>query len=392
MVLFAFDGFSISKLLITSLLWLSAIISIYYFIRGYKKIKLFIPKYTYRIILLIIGVNLIAIVKSLLFDDRAITTLFGNIYTSLALFTPFFIIFSFDKTNLSRLYKYFIFSLKAGTVFFIIFFVDNRFINIKQLMLLVDLFLPVIFLITTIIILPKSSKSLIFISVLMLFYISFVMSSRTMMIREVLLLVLVLLLYSRKYFKTKMGLRIFFLSLSIPIYLLVNSISTGESSFEQNLSSISNEEFNSDTRTFLYIEVFEDLLTNDALIFGKGANGTYYSNFFFKTGNDADNRLTVEVGMLSVLLKTGVVGVILYFLLVLNAIYHSLFKSRNLFVAGIGLMLSVHFILLFVGNAMSLSSYNIYIWFFIGICLSKEIRNMSNPEIKALLLSKKFKK
>jgi hypothetical protein len=389
MVLFAFDGLSISKLLITSLLWLSVSISIYCFIKSYKKTKLLIPKYAFRILLLIIVVNLIAIIKSLLFDDRAITTLFGNVYTSLALLSPFCIIFSFEKTNLSRLHKYFIFSLKAGIVFFITFFVISSGLNIQQLRVLNELMLPVIFLITIIIIIPKSSKYLIFVSVLMLFYVAFIMSNRTMIIREVILLVLMLFLYSMKYFKTKMSLRIFFLSLSIPIYLLINSISSGQSAIEQNLSSISDQDLSSDTRTFLYTEVFEDLLINDALIFGKGANGTYYSNFFNQTGGDTDTRLTVEVGMLSVLLKTGLVGVILYFLLILNAVYHSLFKSRNLFVKGIGLMLGIHFILLFVENIISYSSYNIYIWFFIGICLSKEMRNMSNPEIKALLLSKK---
>ena len=389
MVFFAFDGLTISKLFTTSLLWLSVTISVYCFIKRYKKIKLFIPKYAFRILLLIIVVNLIAIIKSLLFDDRAITTLFGNIYTSLALLMPFSINFSFDKTNLPRLHKYFILSLKGGIVFFITFFVISRSINIQQLRLLNELFLPVIFLITTIIILPKSSKYLIFVSFLMLSYVAFLMSNRTMMIREVILLVLMLFLYSIKYFKAKMSLRIFFLSLSIPIYLLINSISTGQSVIQQNLSSISDQELRSDTRTFLYKEVFDDLLINDALIFGKGANGTYYSDFFNQTGGDTDTRLTVEVGLLSVLLKTGLVGVILYFSLILNAVYHSLFKSRNLFVIGIGLMLGIHFILFFVENIISYSSYNIYIWFFIGICLSKELRNMSNPEIKALLLSKK---
>lgn len=385
MVVFSLDGISISKLFLTSLLWLSFLISVYFFVKNYRKINFFVPKNSFTVLLLIISVNTIAIIRSLYFDDGRITTLFGNTYTSLALLTPFFIVFAINKNNLFRIHKLFIFSIKMGIVFFVAFFLFSGQPNIQQLRILSELFLPVIFLTVTLIFEFKSTKRLILFSLVLLFIVASLMSNRTMIIREVMLLLSMFYLYSIKYSKTKISLRIFFISLSIPIYLLLNSIDSGQSFFEETLSSISDEQIGTDTRTFLYAEVFEDLKTNNALIFGKGANGTYYSDFFNQTQRDTDNRLTVEVGLLGILLKTGLVGVILYFLIIITAVYYSLFKSRNFFITGIGLMLGVHFILLFVENLISFSSYNIYIWFFIGICLSKEMRNMSNQEIKALI-------
>jgi len=139
----------------------------------------------------------------------------------------------------------------------------------------------------------------------------------------------------------------------------------------------------------LYFEVFKDLLENNQLITGKGASGTYYSEYFRTAEGDSDTRLTVEVGLLAILLKGGLIAVFINLLILFIAIYLAFFRSKNFYVIGVGYMLFIHTIILFIENLSSFSSYNFIIWIFIGVCLSKEIRNLSNQQIKNILFNEK---
>jgi O-antigen ligase len=79
-----------------------------------------------------------------------------------------------------------------------------------------------------------------------------------------------------------------------------------------------------DTRTFLYHEVFQDLKINRAFVFGKGLNATYESEAF-----QTFERPMVEVGFLQILMKTGIVGVLLYLLTIISAIFRALGRSNS---------------------------------------------------------------
>jgi len=121
------------------------------------------------------------------------------------------------------------------------------------------------------------------------------------------------------------------------------------------------------------------------MIIGKGANGRYYSDYFSTVEGDSPIRLNIEVGFLGLLLKGGMIAVILNLMLLIIAIYHAFFKSKNIFIVSIGFILLVHTILLFVENVISYSNYNFIIWYFIGICLSQKIRMLNNNQIKVIL-------
>ena len=392
MVIFKLDGFSISKLLITGFVWLSVGIAIHAFLKNYKKLRDSFPRFAFNILWLLIIWNLINIFRGLYSDSSAITTLFGNIYTSLALLVPVIIVFSIKKVNLKRLSYYFFLLLKIGILLFTLFFVfSGGALDVTQLKILNLLFLPLVFLITTIYFERKNNKLIILTVALLLFYVAYASSSRTMMLRELLLITGLIPLYFYRKFHFKWILKATFILLIVPFIFIQSSIDTGESAIQKNLSSVSDDEMSTDTRTFLYMEVYEDLADNNQLLLGKGANGTYYSNYFNTAEGDSDTRLTVEVGVLSILLKSGLVGVTLYLLLLFTAIYYAFFRSNNYYVVGIGLMLFIYVLLLFIENLISYSSHNLFIWFFIGICLSKEIRNMSNIEIKIILKTKKYK-
>jgi len=134
-----------------------------------------------------------------------------------------------------------------------------------------------------------------------------------------------------------------------------------------------------DTRTFLYYEVFQDLKTNNAFLFGKGLDGGYYSPSFVTF-----DRLAVEVGFLQILLKTGIVGLILYITVIILTIRKALIKSNNLFIKSMGLLLASYMIMIFIENIIAFNLLNIVIWFIIGMCNSQILREMDNEEIKNL--------
>jgi hypothetical protein len=134
-----------------------------------------------------------------------------------------------------------------------------------------------------------------------------------------------------------------------------------------------------DTRTFLYYEVFQDLQATKTFVFGKGLNAGYASDAF-----ETFSRQVVEVGFLQILLKTGVVGFILYVSVIFSAIFKALGDSRNLFVKALGLLLAGYLLMLFVENIIAYNLLNIIIWFIVGLCHSESIRNLEDKEIKSL--------
>lgn len=384
MVVFTLTGVTVAKLLTTSILWFSVGICVVTFCNSYRKLKYFFPRFAFNILKLIMFWNLINVGRGVLSDSGMITTALGNTYTSLALLVPFVIVFSIKKVNIKRLKDFVILLFIIGILLFIIFFVSTGGeLNAMQLKVLKLLFLPVTFLITTIYF-EKSNNKIILLVIILLFYVAYESSNRTMMIREIALVFSLIMIFFYKKYQFKWILKSTFIVLLLPLVILQSSINNGESAIKNNLSNISDEEMSTDTRTFLYLEVYQDLVKNNQLLFGKGANGTYYSDYFEESGGSRDNRLTVEVGVLALLLKGGLIATILYLLIVSTAIYYAFFRSNNYYVVGIGFTLFVYALLLFVQNSISYSISNVFIWFFIGVSLSKEIRNMSNLEITTI--------
>lgn len=379
-VIFKLDGFSLSKIVVTIFLWLTIGFIINNFISNYGKLRQSIPRISFNIFLLLIIWNLINIFRSLIIDSGSITTTLGNQYTTLALFLPFVIVFSIEIVNIKIIKSFFFKLLKIGILLFILFFVfEGGVLNDTQIRILNLFFLPVVFLITTIFF--ERKKYIISLVTVLMFFIAYFSISRTMIIRELLLIIGLIQLYFYRKFNFKWILKGTYIMLLLPFILIQNSVNTGDSPIKKTLDFVSNNELSPDTRTFLYLEVYRDLSENKQLLFGKGSAGTYFSNYFNEAYGDSSTRLTVEVGALAILLKTGMIGLFLYLSLLFSAIYYALFRSCNDYVIGIGLMLFTYALILFIENLLSFSSHNIYVWFFIGICLSKQIRNMSNQEL-----------
>jgi hypothetical protein len=180
------------------------------------------------------------------------------------------------------------------------------------------------------------------------------------------------------------------LALVIPFYLLYLGAS-GKDVFKMVLGEnieggYRQENLRSDTRTFLYVDVFRDIKINNAYLFGKGINAGYASDDF-----ETYNRLSVEVGFLQILLKTGIVGFIMYITLIVTAIFKAINTSRNLFIKYLGMLLSGYVLMFFIENMILFNLLNIITWVIVGMCHSRELRELNDEEIKELFSGKEAK-
>lgn len=171
-----------------------------------------------------------------------------------------------------------------------------------------------------------------------------------------------------------------------PFYFLYRGIN-GEIIFQTVLSNNTRniqENILQDTRTFLYFEVFQDLKTNGAFLLGKGILAGYSSETF-----QTFNRIYLEVGFLQILLKSGIIGFLLYSTLVISAILKVLRKSNSVFLKCLGILLASYYLLFFIENILAFQLSNVIIWLVIGMCHSEKLRGMNDLEIRALI-SKKY--
>jgi hypothetical protein len=176
---------------------------------------------------------------------------------------------------------------------------------------------------------------------------------------------------------------IVFCVLMVPFYLLYLG-ATGQDVFkillgENTEAGYKQENLRADTRTFLYVDVFRDLKITKAWVFGKGTNAGYASDDF-----ETFNRMVVEVGFLQILLKSGIVGFLLYMSLIITAIFKALNTSKNFFIKYCGVLLSGYVLMFFIENMIGFTLLNIIIWIVVGMCHSKELRGLSDKEIKEL--------
>jgi hypothetical protein len=380
------NGFSFVKVGITLLAWISLYQSVSIFILRYNEIRDVIPVFAFRIFVLLICWNFINIIRSAVDPVNSVTTLLGNPATSLALLIPFSLSFCIDRDNLPLAYNFFLNLILISLPFYFIFLLISDATSDQRVHLsFQSLLYGTIFLISVIPFLSSKKKLLILAGSVMLFLIAVQTEYRTMMLRIILVFITVAALYFFKRYNLRIILIAAFLLLFLPFFFLAESIRTRQSAFEKYQSLVKDQELGMDTRTFLYTEVYDDLNRSKMLTTGKGSIARYYSPYFSVEEGDNMVRLSVEAGILAILLSGGFIAVFLNLMLLLTAIYLALFRSKNYFVVSIGFFLIVHTILLFIESFVVYSLYNLVVWFLIGICLSNDIRTMSNNGIYKLL-------
>lgn len=319
---------------------------------------------------------LVSFVRSLvqLHNVQEIRGYLFNNYLGLSLFPILFFIAGVNSKYFFEINRaLMIYTVMAAifSVFFIQFFEFQLF-----------LLLPVFYLIITIPFRRAGGKILILLITISIIIVSF--TNRAGLLRILISYSILGAFYLMQSIKINKKLLIFlvFLVLMIPIvslYLGMKGVSIFQVVLGEDTNGYSQLNPYADTRTFLYYEVFQDIILNKSLVFGKGLNAGYESYSF-----NTFNRQVVEVGFLQLLLKTGVIGSVLYFAVIISAIFKALGRSGSLFMKALGLLLTGYLIMFFVENVLAYNLLNIIVWFSVGMCYSPTLRGMNSKDFEHL--------
>ena len=97
---------------------------------------------------------------------------------------------------------------------------------------------------------------------------------------------------------------------------------------------------------------------------------------------DHRGRYGAEVGFLNILLYSGIIGVILYLLMLLTASYYAIFHSNNFLSKMLGLLLAGRWITFFIEEFTNFDLNNVFIWIIIGMVSCIEFRALSDDDLK----------
>jgi hypothetical protein len=367
--------------LIYGVAWGSVLIMIFLYFGTYWRSDLNGKKVTIVFDVLVAWI-FICLIRSLLsYRDMTELRLFMfSTYLGLSLFPVFFFIVGVNI-------KYFFSVNRVLTIYFIAATIISLFfINYFEIQLF--LLYPVFFIILTIPFRSTWGKLLIVFVTISIIVVS--LTNRAGILRIIISYCIIAAYYVMQYIKINRKLLKFlvFCILMIPVISLFLGI-RGESVFQIILGG-DNTDYSqlnpyADTRTFLYYEVFQDLMYNNAIVFGKGIGSGYMSETF-----ETYSRSMAEVGFLQILLKTGIVGVLLYVSVIVSAIYKALGKDRSMFIKSLGLLLASYVILIFIENVIAYNMLNVIIWIVVGICHSPALSELSDDELKRLFKTGKL--
>ena len=304
--------------------------------------------------------------KWLLFDS----------YTGLAFFPALFFIIGVNSKNFSSINKILM-------IYCLLAFACSLFFIKSADELAVFLLMPIFYVIVTYPIQKSNERLLTLIISVAVIFISLTHRAGVMRIIISYCIVLVYFIILNVKINKAILYLIVFCIMILPFYFLFQGIMGGDSIFEKIFSDspaeYSQENLMIDTRTFLYAEVFQDLKMSNALPLGKGVAGGYASMSF-----QTMNRQIVEVGFLQMLLKSGIIGFLVYLTLLFSAVFKALGKSKSLFMKCLGILLASYLLMFFVENVIAFDLLNIVIWLVIGMCHSKELLGLTDNEIRQL--------
>lgn len=198
------------------------------------------------------------------------------------------------------------------------------------------------------------------------------------------------------YFRSLISKRVLFalqiLIFALPFYFLVLGIN-GKSIFAKNedkgvmvSSKNGDEDLTADTRTNMYEEVLGDLYKTDDIWLGRGSNGKYKTQYDWELVEDfGDERGNVEVGFLKTLMYTGILGIVIYAIILLMAVYYGTNHTSNTLTKMLATFLACHWVVMFMENMPDYNIYFYFSWVAVGVCFSKKFRALTDSQIKEWL-------
>ena len=295
---------------------------------------------------------------------------------------------------------YFAFQLgiKNDTFFFVIKFFNNLIIPLSLVLFFLGtkslpeftsrLALPISLLIVFIPYLKKINQFIIiFVSLLILFYDQSVrMHSVSIIISFLIIIFYYFNISNKKYYNF-----LVILLFMTPIILILSAIIFNFDFFNffyELDSSYSNEnKLLANTRSFLYIDIFNSIDSILKLIFGSGSSASYQTYAFSQSSLLIfyEGRHGTEVGFLNYLLKSGIIGFVLFSLLLFYPVNLGINHSNNILIKLFSLKLTFFWLFTFLEYPYMVNMSYFLLYFVIGILLSNELRKLDDNQIKKLI-------
>lgn len=172
-----------------------------------------------------------------------------------------------------------------------------------------------------------------------------------------------------------------------PIILLYLGITGIYNIFESGQNQ--KDQFYADTRTLVYEEVITSAINNNYIWIGNTFSHGYDSKFqeqFSKSSKKAER--TSEVSACNIFTWSGCIGLSLYFLCFITAIYFSVFKSHNSYIKILGVYLAFRWFMVFIEEINSIDPLNITIFMAMSLCLNPYLINQGDKTF--IILIKRF--
>jgi hypothetical protein len=140
-----------------------------------------------------------------------------------------------------------------------------------------------------------------------------------------------------------------------------------------------------DTRSNVEQSLIADMNRMESYV-GRGINGMYYCPGVVNAINGTSYRTVIETGYLQIILKGGKIYLLLFLLILIPAVIKGLFYSKNIFAKGAALWILLWLFYLYPVIGTGFGLYYIIVWLCVGICYSKRILEMSDSQLKSVLL------
>lgn len=186
---------------------------------------------------------------------------------------------------------------------------------------------------------------------------------------------------SKTFSKISLSIRYFLLSvIFVPIILTYYPDFSQLSVFQRGLSQEGWEE----SRGKVVEEFFEDFNTKSDWVWGRGLNGTIKRSI--GSSKDSGEGKGIENGYLHLILKGGNVYFLFVLYFFLKAFYLGWFKSKNDFTKAFASLLIIHLIGMIGFNIPVFSHRYMLLWLSIPICFSVYYRELTNQQIRQLII------
>lgn len=241
---------------------------------------------------------------------------------------------------------------------------------------------------------PQKKRFILLIIAICVCFISFIYLDRAIFIK---MAVALLIGYSSAFMTRLFDRWVSFVSLGLLIapfiiipLLLLGTFNIFE--FNKYISSAQQDESGlyDDTRTNVYLEVFNSAMENDYVMFGRSLSRGYDTEFILSRFSDLDySKQTVErvseVAALNLFTWGGLVYLMLYFIWQCNIVYLGLKKTNNRYTAILALYVAFYWTFSWVENVQVFSMFYMYGIILMAMCVSPEFREMDDDEFREMI-------